>query len=133
MSNIQHQFKPLAKPKIIPVHWALGQDEYKKLHNSDEESRNHWRCFMENNLFHIYKGLGGIEHYRFALHKQTNGSYLVNEIETHDNSNFYETAELNGWTKAEVEEHKVTFAANTAQEVVSILSDYFDLHIDIPQ
>ncbi len=107
----------------------FSKDDYEKLSAGNDKSHNHWHCFLESDLFYIYKGFGGVEHYRFALHRQDSGSYLVNEIEVRNNSGFYENTEREGCPNVAIEEHKATVATDAIEEVASMLLDFFGVKV----
>ena len=126
MSDNQHPFTPLDKVHAIPVHWKFSQEDYIKLKKGNDESRNHWHCFMDDNdLFHIYKGFSRPEHYRFKLHKQADGHYLVDKLETQDNPRFYEAARIRNWSATEIKKRRMTSGAADAQEAADKLSYFF--------
>ncbi|HMI09499.1 MAG TPA: hypothetical protein VK497_03850 [Candidatus Saccharimonadales bacterium] len=115
MSSLDRQFKPLEKVRTIPVHWEISNDDYEKLSAGNDESKNHWHCFMENSILHIYKGFGGNEHYRLTLHKQMNDTYVIEEVETHGS--------------AESKEQYAVIDKNAVEEVASMLSHFFGVSV----
>lgn len=130
MTDSQHQFKPLEETQVIPVHWELNQGDYEKLHAGNDEARNHWHWYMENNTVHIYKGFSGIEHFRFTVHEQTNGTYLIENIETHDRSGFDEQAAFKGQTGEEIKEGLAKYHFTATEDVASMFYYFFDIKVD---
>lgn len=130
MRDLQHEFQPLTVVQSVPVHWELSQDDYEKIHGGNDDSKSHWHWYMENNIIHIYKGFGGIEHFRFTVEKQVGGAYLVEKIDVHDDPHLYEQIKLQGWTKKRIEEGRVKYYDTVVEDVASMLLYFFDVKVD---
>jgi hypothetical protein len=129
MTNLQHAFEPLDNVRTLPVRWEMNQSDYDKLKIGNDESKNHWHCIMQNNTVHIYKGFNGIEHFRFNVHTQEEGKYLVESIETHDITDFSEKAIREGRSGQELDEHLSKNNSSIVDEVSSMLSYFFGIKV----
>lgn len=130
MNDAQHQFEPLEATQNIPVSWELDRNDIEKLRIGNDDSRNHWHWYMELNTVHIYKGFGGIEHYRFTVRQKTPEKYVVGSLETHLAPKASERAELTDNTDEESNQGLTQYQSYAIEDVASMFDYFFKINVD---